>query len=119
MGQESITESPVQTAQKVTLRQWVEEIYATGKQLLVMFFGFAFIGYVLNGLIPASWGTAIFGGGHAYSVPLAAALSLPFYINTEGSLPLVRAMIDSGMSQGAALAFLITGAGTSVSPRTC
>jgi uncharacterized membrane protein YraQ (UPF0718 family) len=39
---------------------------------------------------------------------------LPLYINTEGSLPLVCALIDGGMSQGAALAFLITGAGTSV-----
>ncbi len=79
-----------------------------------MFLGFAFLGYVLNGLIPPAWVAAIFGTGNAYSVPLAATLGLPFYINTEGSLPLVRALIDGGMSQGAALAFLISGAGTSV-----
>jgi hypothetical protein len=100
--------------QKVTLRRWVDEIYLTGKQLLVMFLGFAFIGYLLNGLIPQEWVAAIFGKGSVYSVPLAATLGLPLYINTEGSLPLVRALIDGGMSQGAALAFLITGAGTSV-----
>ena len=29
-------------------------------------------------------------------------------------MPLVRALTDAGMSQGAALAFLITGAGTSL-----
>jgi uncharacterized membrane protein YraQ (UPF0718 family) len=98
----------------VTARQWVIEIYRTGKQLLVMFVGFAFLGYVLNGLIPPAWVAAIFGTGNAYSVPLAATLGLPFYLNTEGSLPLVRALIDGGMSQGAALAFLISGAGTSV-----
>lgn len=103
----------VEPKQPVTLRRWVEELYRTGKQLLVMFLGFAFIGYVLNGLIPPAWITAIFGAGNAYSVPLAATLGLPLYINTEGSLPLVRALIDGGMSQGAALAFLITGAGTS------
>jgi uncharacterized membrane protein YraQ (UPF0718 family) len=79
-----------------------------------MFLGFAFIGYFLNGLIPPAWVAAIFGKGNIYSVPLAATLGLPLYINTEGSLPLVRALIDGGMSQGAALAFLITGAGTSV-----
>jgi uncharacterized protein len=56
----------------------------------------------------------LFGGGSPYSVPLAASLGLPFYLNTEASLPLVRSMLDSGMSQGAALAFLITGAGTSI-----
>ncbi len=101
-------------SQKVTLRRWVDEIFQTGKQLLVMFLGFAFIGYLLNGLIPQEWVAAIFGKGNVYSVPLAATLGLPLYINTEGSLPLVRALIDGGMSQGAALAFLITGAGTSV-----
>ncbi|MBI4669899.1 MAG: hypothetical protein HY747_12105 [Elusimicrobia bacterium] len=37
----------------------------------------------------------------------------PRYVNTEAPLPLVRALLDAGMSQGAALAFCITGAGTS------
>jgi uncharacterized protein len=45
---------------------------------------------------------------------LAATLGLPFYINTEASLPLVRAMLDGGVSAGAAPAYLITGAGTSI-----
>jgi uncharacterized protein len=93
---------------------FLKEVYRVGKQLLVMFLGFAFIGYVLNGLIPAHWVAAIFGAGHAYSVPLAATLGLPLYINSEASLPLIRALLDSGMSQGAAMAFLITGAGTSI-----
>jgi uncharacterized membrane protein YraQ (UPF0718 family) len=79
-----------------------------------MFFGFAFIGYLLNGLIPSEWIVSLFGSGQAYSVPLAATFGLPFYINTESSLPLVRAFVDAGMSPGSALAFLITGAGTSV-----
>lgn len=78
-----------------------------------MFLGFAFIGYFLNSLIPAIWVAAFFGQGNIYSVPLAATLGIPLCINTEASLLLVRALIDGGMSQGAALAFLITGAGTS------
>jgi uncharacterized membrane protein YraQ (UPF0718 family) len=91
----------------------LKEFYNSGRQLLPMFMGFAFIGYFLNGLIPASWVAAIFGAGNIYSVALAATLGLPLYINTEGSLPLVRALLDHGMSQGAALAFMISGAGTS------
>ncbi len=93
---------------------FMTELWTISKRLLPMFFGFTFIGYLLNGLIPVTWITSLFGAGHAYSIPLAATLGLPFYINTEASLPLVRAMLDSGMSQGAALAFLITGAGTSI-----
>ena len=98
----------------VTLRSFLHETYNISKRLLPLFFGFTFVGYLLNGLIPTAWITSLFGTGHAYSIPLAATLGLPFYINTEASLPLVRAMLESGMSQGAALAFLITGAGTSI-----
>lgn len=98
----------------VTLPMFMAELWNISKRLLPLFFGFTFIGYFLNGLIPVAWITSLFGTGHAYSILLAATLGLPFYINTEASLPLVRAMLDSGMSQGAALAFLITGAGTSM-----
>jgi len=98
----------------VTMVTFLQEMWAVSKRLLPLFFGFTFVGYMLNGLVPTAWITGLFGTGHAYSIPLAATLGLPFYINTEASLPLVRAMLDSGMSQGAALAFLITGAGTSL-----
>lgn len=100
--------------QTVTLQKFMQEIWVVSIRLLPLFIGFTFIGYSLNALIPVEWITGLFGSGNAYSIPLAATIGLPFYINTEASLPLVRAMIDNGMSQGAALAFLITGAGTSI-----
>ena len=107
--------SPVAAAkQEVTWRIALNEAWSTGKRLLVMFLGFAFIGYFINGLIPSEWVAELFGPGNIYSVPLAATLGLPLYINSEASLPLVLTMIDGGMSQGAAMAFLITGAGTSI-----
>ena len=106
--------APSTTKPTVTVRMFIDEIVNVSKRLLPLFVGFTFVGYFLNGLIPAAWITSLFGAGHAYGIPLAATLGLPFYINTEASLPLVRAMLDSGMSQGAALAFLITGAGTSI-----
>ena len=92
----------------------LQQMWTIGSRLLWMFALFAFIGYLLNNLIPTSWMTAIFGSHRVYSVPLAATLGLPLYINSEASLPLIRAMIDNGMNQGAALAFLISGAGTSI-----
>jgi uncharacterized membrane protein YraQ (UPF0718 family) len=104
----------VPSKSSVTPAMFATELLTSGKRLLLMFLGFAFVGYFLNGLIPASWVAALFGHGNAYSVPLAATLGLPFYINTEASLPLIRALLDNGMSQGAALAFMISGAGTSI-----
>jgi len=104
---------PAQAEQRKP-RLLFDELLSTGGRLLVMFFGFAFVGYVLNGLIPAGWVQAIFGSGNRFSVPVAATLGLPLYLNSEGSLPLIRTFMDAGMTPGAALAFLITGAGTSI-----
>jgi uncharacterized membrane protein YraQ (UPF0718 family) len=109
-----LSPAPKTDKPKVTFKQFSREFFTTGRQLVIMFFGFAFIGYLLNGLIPSEWIVSLFGAGKAYSVPLAATFGLPFYINTESSLPLVRAFVDAGMSPGSALAFLITGAGTSI-----
>jgi uncharacterized protein len=36
------------------------------------------------------------------------------YVNTEGSLPLLAGLMDGGMGPGPAMAFLVTGAGTSI-----
>jgi hypothetical protein len=49
-----------------------QAIWAVGRRLLPMFLGFAFIGFLLNGLVPAAWVSALFGRGHVYSVPLAS-----------------------------------------------
>lgn len=108
------TEKSQTLKERFTWNAVLEAFMFTAPKLLLMFVGFAFIGFFLNGLIPAGWITALFGSGNIYSVPLAATLGLPFYINTEGSLPLVRALIDGGMSQGVALAFMVTGSGTSI-----
>ncbi len=51
---------------------------------------------------------------HSLAVPLAALLGIPVYLNTDGSLPLVATLMDGGMGAGPALAFLVTGAGTSI-----
>ena len=106
--------APVVVKPPIRIKDFIQAVYTSGKQLLKLFIGFAFIGYFLNGLIPPEWVAALFGSGNTYSVPLAATLGLPFYISTEASLPLIRALLDAGMSQGAAMAFMISGAGTSL-----
>lgn len=95
-------------------RQVLQEAWNTARWLLPRFVAFAFLGYLLNGLIPKGWVTGLFGQGQAFGVPLAATFGLPLYLNSESSLPLLKAFLSSGMSPGAALAFLITGAGTSL-----
>jgi uncharacterized protein len=110
----TILPAPAPSRSRPGLRALAGATYTEGRRLLAFFLAFTFIGYLLNDLVPTAWVTALFGGGRVYGVPLAATLGVPFYLNTEASLPLVRGLLDAGMSAGAALAFLITGAGTSI-----
>ena len=71
-------------------------------------------------MLPADWRRAVgfltgmLGGHSAGSVVLAATLGIPVYITTEASLPMVAALVHGGLGLGPAMAFLVTGAGTSV-----
>ena len=85
-----------------------------GRRMLVLFVGFALIGYTAIALIPTAWLTTLLGGSSPFSIALAATLGVPFYFSTEASLPLVASLLHGGMGSGPAMAFLITGAGTSI-----
>lgn len=96
------------------LDQFARETALMGRKMLVLFVGFAAIGYAVIGLIPTAWMTTLLGGSSPLSVVVAATAGIPFYISGEGSLPLVASLMHGGMGAGPAMAFLITGAGTSV-----
>ena len=83
--------NPAPVKKTVTYAETAREAFNTTWKLLALFFGFTFVGYFLNGLIPNEWIQTLFGAGKVYSIPLAATLGLPFYLNTEASMPLVRA----------------------------
>jgi uncharacterized membrane protein YraQ (UPF0718 family) len=108
------------TPARATLRtRWKVDAYSrelvtTARRLSLYFLGFAGVGYLLIETVPTAWLTGYLGGGSTWAVPLAALLGIPVYLNTEGSMPLVAALMNGGMGAGAALAFLITGAGTSL-----
>lgn len=99
---------------KVSAALFIRETYFSGKKLVLFFLGFVFISYLINNLLPPQWIQSLFSKEQIYGVPIAAVLGIPFYFNTEVSLPIARAFLDAGMSQGAVLAFLITGAGTHI-----
>lgn len=96
------------------LREFGRELRATARRLTVFFVGFTALGYLAIRAIPTEWLTAYLGGDSFGAVPLAALLGVPVYVNTEASLPLVASLMDGGMGTGPAMAFLVTGAGTSV-----
>lgn len=111
-GAAAITEPAFRERWK--LDEFGKELLTTGRKLFVFFLAFTAIGYLAIEAIPTVWLTEYLGAGSAFAVPLAALLGIPAYINTEASLPLVAALMEGGMGPGPAMAFLVTGAGTSV-----
>jgi uncharacterized membrane protein YraQ (UPF0718 family) len=112
-GTASIAESPTRR-QRWKIDQFATELWTTGRKLLLFFLGFTAVGYLAIEAIPTDWLTTYLGGDSLISVPLAAILGIPAYINTEASLPLISTLMDGGMGPGPAMAFLVTGAGTSI-----
>jgi len=69
---------------------------------------------LLQRLVPDAWILSAFGAGQGASVPLAALVGAPLYVDGYAALPLVRGLMDKGMGFGPALAFMISGAAVSL-----
>ncbi len=57
---------------------------------------------------------SLFGSEAGASVPLAVVIGAPMYLDGYASLPLVRGLLEMGMSFGAALALMVSGAAISL-----
>lgn len=74
------------------------------------------LGAAVEVYVPGRWIAAAFRPGQWTSVALAAVLGVPLYACGGGTIPLIRSLITRGMSQGAALAFFISGPATRITP---
>lgn len=54
------------------------------------------------------------GNDTPWAIPLAVLVGSPIYLDGYAALPLVRGLLDLGMSQGAAMAFLVSGSVVSI-----
>jgi uncharacterized membrane protein YraQ (UPF0718 family) len=99
---------------RLRLPELARELRGPGRRLAVYFTGYSAIGYLLIELLPTGSLTSLLSGHSPASIALAAALGIPVYITTEASLPMVAALVHGGLGPGPAMAFLVTGAGTSI-----
>lgn len=96
------------------LGELLKVFYTVGvKQVLLYFTVFAAIGFLINRFVPAELIMQYMGSGNRFAVPLLAVIGLPLYVNGSSAIPLINALMAGGASQGALLAFMITGPGTS------
>jgi uncharacterized membrane protein YraQ (UPF0718 family) len=99
---------------KYKLDLFVRDLYSLGlKQILFFYTIFVAVGYMINYFVPSSIISMLFGAHAIYAVPLASLIGLPLYITTDSGIPIIQSMLQSGASEGAMLAFMITGSATS------
>ncbi|MFK7791660.1 MAG: permease [Devosiaceae bacterium] len=76
------------------------------------------LAYVLEALlvnyVPASMIAGLVGGQGLQPIATAALVGMPAYLNSYVAPPMLAGLIEQGMSQGAAMAFIMAGAVSSV-----
>lgn len=90
----------------------------TGLENFLFLIKWMALAYLLEALmvrfIPAEWIAGTLGGPGVQPVALAALLGGPAYLNGYAAVPLVEGLIAQGMSQGAAMAFILAGSVTCI-----
>ncbi len=101
-------------ARMLKLRTMIQAIFQISVvRILPIFTIFTAVGFMVNTLIPASIFTSLLGRQSLIGVPLATLVGLPLYVSGESAVPLIRSLLEAGVSPGAMLAFMIAGPGTS------
>ena len=76
------------------------------------------LAYVLEALlvsyVPANRIAEVVGGEGIGTIAIAALVGMPAYLNSYVAPPLLAGLMDQGMSAGAAMAFMIAGAVSSI-----
>jgi uncharacterized membrane protein YraQ (UPF0718 family) len=84
-------------------------------RLIALCLTFAFSAeFLLRDLLPPHLLATYVGEDSIYAIPLAVLAGAPMYLDGYAALPLVRGLLDLGMSPGAAMAFLVSGSAVSV-----
>mgnify|MGYP000255010097 FL=1 len=78
-----------------------------------MIFAF-FLESIMIAYIPAQWITNIVGAKNTFALPLASIIGIPAYMNGYAAIPLISGLMEMGMTPGAAMAFITSGAVSSI-----
>jgi uncharacterized protein len=96
---------------------WIRILKEIMKAVLIVtkFMGFAFlVTALITFYLPGNLITGIISVRPVVQVVLATLIGIPMYTSNITALPLAGGLIDLGMNRGAALAFLIAGATTTL-----
>ena len=92
---------------------WTVSLFL-GKWLIIAFILESLIVHYLN----PEWISSLLGKDRAFSIPLATVIGIPLYTSGVAAIPIVQGLLNSGMSHGAAMAFLVAGPVTTIPAMT-
>lgn len=91
----------------------VETFKSTAIENALFLFKWLALAYLIEALmvryVPAEWIATALGGNGLQPIALGTLLGGPAYLNGYAAVPLVAGLLDQGMSQGSAMAFMLAG----------
>lgn len=72
------------------------------------------IGAAIYGYMPTDLLAEVAGPDNQFAVMVVAIIGMPLYIRVESAIPIGLALMDKGVSIGAVIAFIISGAGIAI-----
>ena len=91
----------------------LQTFYATMRDNAIFLLKWLTLAYVIEALmirfVPAEWIAGVLGGDGFGPIVLGALVGGPAYLNGYAAAPLVAGLVDQGMSQGAAMSFMLAG----------
>lgn len=95
-------------------RSFARQFWATTRLILICLIPAFAAEYALNAALTPGSLAAYVGEDQWWAIPAAVFVGAPAYIDGYAALPLTRGLIDNGMSNGAAMAFLVSGGVVSI-----
>lgn len=95
-------------------RTFSRQFRATARLIVICLIPAFAAEYALNAALTPGLLAAYVGEDQWWAVPAAVFVGAPAYIDGYAALPLTRALIGNGMSEGAAMAFLVSGGVVSI-----
>ena len=93
---------------------FAKQTWATARLILICLIPAFAAEYALNAALTPGSLAAYVGEDQWWAIPAAVFVGAPAYIDGYAALPLTRGLVENGMSQGAAMAFLISGGVVSI-----
>ncbi|WP_093690220.1 permease [Sporolituus thermophilus] len=100
------------TAASVAFRERVDYAWGYTGELLRKIWPYVVvaiaIGGFIHGYVPEDFLVQYAGKDNWFAVPLAVVIGVPLYSNAAGTIPIVYALVEKGMSIGTVLAFMMS-----------